>query len=160
MKARGENDYNCFQLINLINIFSLFLLLHNDRCTSPCKDFRASLQSHGATALSYQQSLSHSDGIYDVPQPCATDKHCVLSTGHIPNRLPLHVCTYEVKTLASQFMWRDWISRSCVSRHSTGITHGMGSHLTGKVLEMFADGDSTSWFPSGTAAAKPAVQNT
>lgn len=66
----------------------------------------------------------------------------------------------KLKTLASQFMWRDWISRSCVSRHSTGITHGMGSHLTGKVLEMFADGDSTSWFPSGTAAAKPAVQNT
>lgn len=63
-----------------------------------------SLQSHGATALSHQQSLSHSNGIYDVPQLHATDKHCALSTGHIPNRLPLHVGMYEVKTLNSQFM--------------------------------------------------------
>lgn len=114
----------------------------------------ASLQSHGATALTYQQSLSHSNGIYDVPQLHATQhraypKQIASACRHVWSEDTEF--TIHVKRLDIQLM--------CQLAHCIQITHGVGSRLTGKVLETLADGDGTSWFPSGTAAVKPAVQN-
>lgn len=69
-------------------------------------------QSWGATALSYQQSLSYGNRIYNVPwATCLAGAGYLSLTNtmyrtqwHSLIRSSLHVCMFEVKKPNSQFM--------------------------------------------------------